>query len=193
MIITITGKPGSGKSTIAQRLADALHYKRYYIGQMRRDLAKAHGLTLEELNELGEHEDWTDRRVDSQVEKIGQTEDNFVLEGRTAFHFIPQSVKLFFDVSDEEGARRLFNHLRTGAVEQRNEARDIDSLEDIIALNQKRMASDKKRYEKYYHIDAFDPKNFDLWLDTTKLNPDQVFEKVLGFVKDQAKNQKNGP
>src|SRR3989339_449433 len=126
MIITLNGKPGSGKSSIAQALADELGYRRYYMGQVRRDLAKQHGLTLAELNAVGEKEDWTDRPVEAEVERLGRTEDNFIIEGRTAWHFIPQSLKVFLDVSLSVGAQRIFKHLQTGSSD-RNEAAGIAS------------------------------------------------------------------
>jgi predicted cytidylate kinase len=187
MIISITGKAGSGKSTIAQRLADALQYKRYYIGGLRRKMAAERGMTLEELNTLGEREDWTDREVDEYAERLGKSEDNFVIEGRTMFHFIPSSVKIFLDVSEEEGARRIYSHLKDGGGADRNEARDLDSVEAVLAANRKRIASDIVRYQKYYGIEnVYDPKHFDLWLDTTKLTPDEVFDQVLIFVRSRS-------
>ncbi len=46
MIITITGNPDSGKSTLGKKLAKKLGYKRYYIGQIRRDEAKKNGYDI---------------------------------------------------------------------------------------------------------------------------------------------------
>ncbi len=189
MIISISGKAGSGKSTIAERLAQTLGYQRYYIGGLRRKMAADRGLTLEELNALGEREAWTDREVDEYAAQLGKTEDNFVIEGRTMFHFIPHSLKLFLDVSEEEGARRIFSHLQAGASKDRNEARNLHSIDDVLAANRKRLASDILRYRTHYGIEnVYDPKHFDLWLDTTRLNPDAVFERVLGFVREQMKS-----
>ena len=89
MIISISGKPGSGKSTIAKIISEKLKMKRYYMGQIRRDMARKMGLTIDEFNKLGEKEDFTDKEIEKYVEKLGKTEDNFIIESRTAFHFIP--------------------------------------------------------------------------------------------------------
>ena len=40
MIISISGFPGSGKSTIAKLLAEKLKWPRYYMGGLRREAAK---------------------------------------------------------------------------------------------------------------------------------------------------------
>lgn len=44
MIITISGYPGSGKSTIADIIAKKLKLKRYSVGNFRRELAKKRGI-----------------------------------------------------------------------------------------------------------------------------------------------------
>ena len=91
MIITIAGDPGSGKSTIARMLAAKLGLMYYSIGAKRRMMAEEREMTLEELNQLGEKEDFTDREVDEWQKKLGETRDGFIMEGRTSFFFIPNS------------------------------------------------------------------------------------------------------
>ena len=50
MIITISGFHGTGKSTIAQLLANNLNLKFYSTGYAFRDLAKQMNMKLEEFN-----------------------------------------------------------------------------------------------------------------------------------------------
>ena len=95
MQITVTGYPGSGNSTVAKLLAEKLGYKHYSAGDFRRQLAKDRGMTLHELNKIGETESWTDIEADKISEKIGQEENNFVMDAKIGFHFIPQSIKVF--------------------------------------------------------------------------------------------------
>ncbi len=185
MIVSLGGKPGSGKSTIGTKLASCLGYKRYYIGAMRREEARKRGMSLAEYNKLGEKSDETDRVYDELVEKLGKEEDNFVIESRTAFLFIPHSIKIFLDVSTEEGAKRIWQALSEGTQENRNEADNIDHYEDMVQRVRDRLKSDAFRYQKYYKIDVFDEKHYDLYLDTTNLKIDEVFEQVYSFVKKQ--------
>lgn len=51
------------------------------------------GMTLAEYNKLGETDPSTDIEVDEYQKKLGETEDNFIIEGRTSWHFIPHSLK----------------------------------------------------------------------------------------------------
>ena len=182
MIISLGGAQGSGKSTVAERLAAELGWPRYYVGGLRREAAKDRGLTLAEYNKLGEVDPATDLEVDEYQKKLGETEDNFVIEGRTSWYFIPHSLKIYLDVDPEEGARRIFRHLQQ--KNDRNEDVDLSSLEDVKASNARRLASDRLRYQKYYGVDVHDKKHYDFYLDTTNLAPDEVLQKVLAFVQE---------
>ena len=95
MIITISGQAGSGKSTVASLVSKALHFKHYSIGDMRRKMAEERGLTLTQLNKLGETQDFTDREVDDFQRRIGQEEDDFAIDGRTSWYFIPHSIAIY--------------------------------------------------------------------------------------------------
>ncbi|NUM42573.1 MAG: AAA family ATPase, partial [Leptospiraceae bacterium] len=102
MIISISGAHGSGKSTVAQMLAKKLFWPRYYIGGLRREAAKKRGLTLAEYNALGETDPTTDTEVDEYQRQLGLSSDNFIIEGRTSWYFIPHSFKVYLDVSEAE-------------------------------------------------------------------------------------------
>ncbi|MBU0540313.1 AAA family ATPase, partial [Patescibacteria group bacterium] len=65
MIITISGVPGSGKTTVAKILAERLGMKFYSMGDLRGKMATERGLTIDELNKLGETEAFTDNDVDT--------------------------------------------------------------------------------------------------------------------------------
>ena len=182
MIISISGRPGSGKSTAGEFLAQALGYRRYYMGGLRREMAKERGISLAELNRLGETDIFTDRDVDEYQRKLGETEDNFVIEGRTSFYFIPKSYKIFLDCLITEGARRIWRQIETEG-NKRNEDDRVKSVADMEASLRERFASDQKRYKKYYGIDVYDLSHYDLVIDTTHLNQDEVNQCLLEEIK----------
>ncbi|MFA4833749.1 MAG: cytidylate kinase family protein [Patescibacteria group bacterium] len=183
MIISISGTSGSGKSTVAKKLAKKLKWSRYYMGGMRRELAKKRGLTLAEYNKLGEKDPVTDLEVDKYQKKLGETKDNFVIEGRTSWYFIPHSLKIYLDVGEKVAAERIFKELK--GKHSRNEDKNLETVAQVLKSQRARKKSDKKRYMKYYKIDVYDKKNYDFILDTTKLNKNQVFAKVYGFIKSK--------
>jgi len=181
MIISIGGTIGSGKSTIAKNLAKKLEWPHYYMGGLRREIAKKRGMTLAEYNKLGEKDPATDLEIDKYQKKLGETKDNFIIEGRTSWYFIPHSLKICIYVDEKTGAKRVFEELKK--TDQRNEDKGLMTFDDVLKSMKKRLQSDKKRYKKYFDIDVFDKKNYDFTLNTTNLDEKQAFEEVYKFIK----------
>lgn len=182
MIITISGMPGSGKSTVAKLLAKRLHMKHYYMGMMRRKMAKERGMTLTEFNKFGESEKWTDKFVDDYQVELSGKEDDFIIEGRTSFFFIPKSLKVFLDVDAGVGARRIFEEMKNERNRRKRNEGNPKNLADMAKSMKERNASDRKRYMKYYNIDFTDKSNYDIIIDTTKLVPSQVVDRILKII-----------
>jgi len=68
-IITISGTPGSGKSTVAKIIQKELDAERIYVGGIRREIARKKGMTLQELNVYAQTHPETDVDVDKYVRK----------------------------------------------------------------------------------------------------------------------------
>ena len=181
MIITIAGRAGSGKSTIAQKLSKKLGWRYYDIGAIRRSKAKSLNMSLAEYNKFGENNPQTDFELDLYQKKLGETLDNFVISGRTSWHFIPCSIKIYLDVKENIGAKRIWDRLKR--KNNQNEDKNLKTIKNVFASQAQRMASDIKRYKKYYKINVYDYKNFDYVLDTTALTKKQVLDQVCGYIK----------
>jgi len=177
MIITITGTPGSGKTTIGKALAKRLGYEFFSTGMFRREAAKKRGMTLEEYNILGETDPSTDLEADEYQEKLGKEKDNIIIEGKIAFHFIPHSIKLFITASDDVRATRIFNDKNW-----RNQEKP-ENVEEQKKLNAERIDIDNVRYKKYYDIDYSDMTQYDFVLDTTdELDIEKNVDKIMEFL-----------
>lgn len=168
MIISITGGPGTGKTSVGKELAKRLGYRFYSVGALRGDIALQRGLTIDELNRVGETDATTDNPVDEYQRQLGKKEDDFVIEGRLSWHFIPHSFKVFLTCGLDEAARRIYTARLTHPDERKDEP-PYASLEDAKTAIQNRIASDVRRYQKYYGIDYRDSSHYDLVLDTTEI------------------------
>lgn len=177
MIITISGKPGSGKSVITKLLAKRLKLREYSVGDYMRKIARKRKISLLKLSKEAEKS----RKIDKQLDKWQKSlnkKKNFVINSRLGFYFIPKSIKIFLDVNSNEAARRIYNDRK-----RKTEKENI-TLAQTKRNIKKRIGSEKQRYKKYYNLNPYLKKNYDFWLDTTKLNIKQVVDKVLEFVKD---------
>ncbi|PIP34722.1 hypothetical protein COX68_02550 [Candidatus Falkowbacteria bacterium CG_4_10_14_0_2_um_filter_41_15] len=184
MIISLSGALGSGKSTLAQQLAAKLGWPRYYMGGLRREAAAKRGLTLAEYNKLGETDPQTDMEVDEYQKKLGETQDNFIIEGRTSWYFIPHSLKIYLHTNEEVAAKRIWKDIEEKG-ERQNEDKNMKNWQDVLASMYHRLQSDIDRYKQYYNIDVYDKNNYDYYLDTTDLTPDEALEKIYNFVKSR--------
>ncbi|MEK7108246.1 MAG: cytidylate kinase family protein [Patescibacteria group bacterium] len=176
MIITLSGYPGSGKSTVAKLLAAQLGYTRYSMGDLRGKKAQEHSMTIDEWNAHGEQSQETDVPVDEYQRELGKKEDNFIIDGRLSWHFIPHSFKVFLDVDDTEGARRIFEHAKSGA---RKDEPHYTSPKDVQKWAHERTTSDNRRYQRYYGVAWDTPSNFDLVIDTTHTAPEEVAQQII--------------
>ena len=188
MIISISGTPGSGKSTVAEKLAKKLGWPNYYMGELRRLQAKSSGKTLAEHNKSTETNPKTDMDIDKYQKQLGQEQDNFIIQGRTSWFFIPHSLKIFIDIDKKIGAQRVFNQMPTKNRE--NEDKELKTIKDVEKSQKERITSDKKRYKKYYNItNAFDKRHYNHIVDTTNLSREQVFNNVYDFVKKKSRDK----
>jgi CMP/dCMP kinase len=176
MIISISGNLGSGKSTVGKNLAKKLKFKHYSTGDFWRELAAKRGLDVYEYNKLAETDKTIDQEIDGYSAQLGQREDNFVIDSRLAWHFIPNSFKVKLLVDAEEGARRIFEQSQNT---ERGSEKKHESIEETIQVNKKREGSEKQRYIETYNADLTKLDNFDLVVDTTSITPEQVVKKIL--------------
>jgi len=183
MIISISGVPGSGKTSVAKILAAKRGMTFYSMGNLRGKMAKERGMTIDELNKIGEQDATTDTSVDEYQKQLGTKEDNFVIEGRLSWHFIPNSFKIFLACDPKESARRIFE-ARRHAAEERSDEPLYTSVEEAERDIAERVASDKRRYAKYYGVDYQDPSHYDLVIDTTAMNgPEETAQAILDEIR----------
>ncbi len=181
MILTISGVPGSGKTSVAKILAERLKMPFYSIGGLRGKMAEERGISIDELNKIGEKDPMTDTTVDEYQRKLGETSDNFVIEGRLSWHFIPKSFKIFLSCDPDESAKRIFSSRKAG---ERPDEQAYATWEEARRELDERTASDVRRYGSIYGLDYRNPSNYDLIVDTTKkTGPEDTAETILQELK----------
>ena len=176
MIITISGKAGSGKSTVAKLLSKRLGLTHYSVGDVMRQMASEKGISILELNRRAEKDPSIDKELDERLIQLGKKEDGFVIDGRLTAIFIPHAkYRIFLDADAKTRARRIFSARR---ADERNV-----TFEETLMNVKKREQSEKKRYREYYGVDYAQKKHYTHVIDTAPLDIEGVLKKILSFVK----------
>lgn len=189
-IITISGPAGSGKSTIAESLAKQLSAERIYVGGIRRQLARDMGMNLAELNEYALTHPETDINVDknaaTQARKLAE-KNIVIVEGRTQFYFIPESIKLYIKVDPQEGAKRIWQDIQIEINKNKRNEGKFNSLAEVEKYQKVRQSNDLARYQKYYQLDHTDEKHYNFILDTTHISAQEATDKALEYLNTKLK------
>ena len=169
MLITISGLPGSGKTTVAQLVARTLDLEHVYAGDIFRKQAEAQGLTLEEYQRRAETDHSIDRALDDQMRSRAKR-GNAVLEGRLAAFMAEaagvKALRVFLDASEAVRAERIAGREGGGKGER---------LREIQA----REASDARRYREIYGVDYHDPTHYDLVLHSDGRSPADLAAEIV--------------
>jgi predicted cytidylate kinase len=171
--ITVSGDIGAGKSTFAKKLAEILEIPRIYMGQFMREEAAKRKMTLDELSKLFEKDPSLDRQLDELQSERSLYIQRGIFEGRTSWHFVHDpTIKVYLSVDSNIATERIW--------QDRSDKRDkYGTIEALRAANEERKQSEISRYQKYYGIDVYNTKNYDVVIDTTNLDVDEVFEKTI--------------
>jgi cytidylate kinase len=184
MKISISGTLGSGKSTVAKMVAKAFNLKQYQSGGFMRDMATERGMTLNELQVIAERDRSIDDEIDARQIKLGKEEDDFILEARLGYHFVPDSLKVYLKTSIDVAASRIMLSLHDNNSERVREGL-VKNKAEIIKSLMRRRESEKMRYSDLYGIDYEDESNYDLVIDTSIISAVEVSNIIIAKIKER--------
>ncbi len=111
MRITISGPPGSGKTTVCGKLSEALGLKAVVFGQVFRQLAAEKGLTLVELGKLAEQDPQIDADIDAKIVETARSSPDIILESRLSAYMLTRNgipaLRVFLEASPEVRFARI--------------------------------------------------------------------------------------
>ena len=174
MLISITGKLGSGKSTICNILRERYGFEIFSTGTINREFARSLGITTLELNERLKSDPALDKEIDGTVTRLSieKKDEKLVFDSRMAWHFAKDTFKIFLTIDPMEAATRVMKNQR-GAEEH------YDSVEDACQGLIKRSTVERERFIQIYGVDYYDHNNFNLVVDTTNRTPDEIVAIIM--------------
>ena len=168
--ISLFGLAGTGTSSVGKHLAEKRKLEFISSGNIFREMAIEHGLDLYKFGKLCEKDPSMDKELDKRIEKYGGSHDDFIIDSRLAWHFIPDSIKVKLICDDAIRLKRVSE-------------RDGITVDDAKKKTTEREASENMRYYTYYKIkDYVDNKHFDLIIDTTDISIEEVSRKIEGYL-----------
>ena len=167
MLITVSGPPGSGKSTTAAALAEAFQLDHVSGGDIFRELAAENDMTPVEFNELAEEDEDIDRDLDRRLRQVAVERDDVLLESRLAGWLAAEhaDLRIWLDAPLDIRCRRIAE-------------REGKALDRVREETKRREKSESKRYEEYYDIRIDDLTIYDISYNTARWSP----EGVLGML-----------
>jgi CMP/dCMP kinase len=176
MKITLTGDLYSGKSCACKAISETLNYTYYSVGELQRKLAVEKGMSITEYNTYV-FDNNLDKEVDNRTIKIGMEEENFIFDARLAWHFIPDSFKIYLKVEIDVAVDRALKSER-GKSENYSSAQE--AKEHII----KRRRLEVSRFKDLYNVDIDKESNYDLVIDTSHITMEDVIEKIRSVIQE---------
>ncbi|HOV52806.1 MAG: cytidylate kinase [Methanosaeta sp. PtaB.Bin018] len=169
MIITISGAPGTGTSTLARSLAAELGLRWVNSGDLFRKIASEKNISVKDMNRLAEKGPEIDYLIDDAQKTLAK-DGSGIFEGRLSGHLLSADLKVL-----------LKTDLRTRA--ERISKRESKLLEDAMQETRIREESEARRYKMYYNIDINDYSGYDLVVDTGRFNEAGTLAVVLAAVR----------
>lgn len=183
--ITISGKPGSGKSFLKDNLAKKLRYRNTIsVGDIHGEMAMQRGLTINELMKLAKTDSSIHTEMDERTRQYGLEHGNSIIEGWIAYKFVPNSIRIFLDVDEKVGAKRIYEA-------QRPDEPKYSSIEDTLNQTRTRVKNTREGFQKAHSINFLDETQYDIVIDTTNKTPKKVLEIAERKIFDY--NQKMNP
>jgi len=171
--ITISGPPGSGKSTLSKILSVKLGLELVSMGDVFRKCAHDRCMSLDEFGQIAKCNEKIDREIDEMQKKIANEKDNILIEGRLSGFLVDADLKIWLKAPLEVRAERIAK-------------RENKSLPKAMEETSEREECERERYLKYYDLDIKDLSIYDIVIDSSKWSAqeiNEIVEKSAGFLK----------
>ncbi|MBW6516976.1 MAG: AAA family ATPase [ANME-2 cluster archaeon] len=179
MIITISGPPGSGKSTLSNTIAEHFNLNLVSSGDLFRAMAKERGVSLEEFGHIAEVDPAIDNEIDRRQVEMSKTGGNYLFEGRLSGMLNDADLKIMLKTDVNVRARRIAD---------REDISIVQALHETV----ERQESEAKRYKEYYDIDISDLIPYDLVLESSVWDKEATAIVAITAIESMKKKELRG-
>ncbi|AEH61057.1 cytidylate kinase [Methanosalsum zhilinae DSM 4017] len=166
MLLTVSGLPGSGTTTVSRILSEYYNIRLVSAGEVFRALAREKNMSLEEFGSLAENDPSIDSMIDERQKEIATSENNIILEGRLAGHMAEMAFRIWIKAPMEVRVERI----------AKRESMDFDQVFNETKI---REASESLRYRDFYGIDINDLSIYDIVVDSKNWIPREIADILI--------------
>ncbi|MCK5309492.1 MAG: AAA family ATPase [Thermoplasmata archaeon] len=169
MTISISGPPGSGKTTVGKLLAKKLDYEFISTGMVFRQMAEEQNVSLAKFGEMAIDDHEIDKELDKRIIALARGNKSLVLEGRLAGHMLHlNGIKAFKILVDAH------IHIRAERIAGR-EDKDVEQVRKEIET---RADCEWKRYHDIYDIDRESLAVYNLVVHSDDATPEEIVANI---------------
>lgn len=170
VLVAVSGRHGAGKTTLAKAIAS--HFNLTYVsaGEIFREMAQNHEMDLIEFTRYAEDHPEIDRQIDQKMQAEAK-KGNRVLDSQLAYYFSKDlnPINILVFAKEEDVIRRVSE-------------REGISLEKAREEVKTREKNERQRFMDLYGVDLWDPKDFDLMINTSRISKHKAKKIALESV-----------
>jgi cytidylate kinase len=122
-------------------------------------------MSLDEFGLIARCNEKIDRQIDEMQQEIANKKENILIEGRLSGFLVEADLKVWLKAPLEVRAQRIAK-------------RECKSVEKAMQETSVREECERERYLKHYDIDINDLSVYDIVLDSSKWNAQEISEIV---------------
>ncbi len=175
MLVTISGFHGTGKTTIAKEIKKEFNLRYIAAGDIFRQMAKDHKMSLEEFNKFVEQHPEVDREIDNKTIEEAK-KGNAILDGLLVAWMtrdIP-GIDILLFAAEKVRINRIAK-------------REKRSHDEVKKETLNREESEITRFKKEYNINLKDYTIYDIVLNTGLWSQESLIRIVLMLIKEHLK------
>lgn len=173
MLITISGQSGSGKSTAARMLSEAVGIPTVDVGKVFRAMAARRGMDVISFGRYAERHPEVDLELDATMLRRARRGKLLIWQGRLAgwlaFKEGLPAIKIWIKASALVRARRVAG-------------REGSPISQVLKEIRRRDRDNRARYLKIYGLDVNDLSVYDAVIPTDNRSPKQVVSALISSI-----------
>ena len=162
-IITLSGIPGSGKSSTGRLLAKKLGFTLFTSGEFIRQIGQKRELTPDEVTEAVELDPTFTAEIDVRIQNIAVNNDAFIMDSRIAYHWIPDSFKVYLTIDPTIAVERIAAQIAKNTGQAQGAGGSLEDIRSKLAAHSER---EKAKYLSLYKLDYTNTAQYDLVIDS---------------------------